>query len=173
MPLRVRPCRDSPETAHIERMGHWLHLSPLRQRSGRITRQRRCASLSARGATRAATPRATSRCGSSAVARAAASPTREATHPTASSRMGMQCRNLDPKAIANVRVRRSPTARPRGNSWIEILNTTAPSHLSGRCHCGNIALVSCGPRAHPDTRVACGCSFCVKMEVSGVTPTYA
>ena len=40
---------------------------------------------------------------------------------------------------------------------------TAPSHLSGRCHCGNIALALEWPGGSPEIPArACGCSFCVK-----------
>ena len=39
---------------------------------------------------------------------------------------------------------------------------TAPSHLSGQCHCGNIALVLEWPGPPEIPARACGCSFCVK-----------
>jgi len=40
---------------------------------------------------------------------------------------------------------------------------TAPSHLGGRCHCGNIALALEWPGGSSEIPArACGCSFCVK-----------
>ena len=39
----------------------------------------------------------------------------------------------------------------------------APSHLSGQCHCGNIALALEWPDSSPEIPArSCGCSFCVK-----------